>query len=86
MRRWMSADSVTFSSMPAAWDKLWSMSLPYHFGAGWFGGFLPLIATALVARTGNRYAGLYYPIAVTTFAFILSAVALKETRQNSVWS
>ena len=39
-----------------------SMSLPYHFGNGWFGGFLPLIATALVARTGNIYAGLAYPI------------------------
>ena len=39
-----------------------SMSLPYHFGNGWFGGFLPLISTALVARTGNIYAGLVYPI------------------------
>ncbi|HXV17425.1 MAG TPA: MFS transporter, partial [Gemmatimonadaceae bacterium] len=46
-----------------------SMSLPYHFGNGWFGGFLPLIATAVVAKTGNIYAGLAYPIAVALITF-----------------
>ena len=39
-----------------------SMSLPYHIGNGWFGGMLPLLATAMVARTGNIYYGLWYPI------------------------
>ena len=41
-----------------------SMSLPYHIGNGWFGGMLPLLATAVVAATGNIYAGLWYPIGV----------------------
>src|SRR4029434_1138780 len=41
-----------------------SMSLPYHIGNGWFGGMLPLLATAIVAWTGNIYAGLYYPIGI----------------------
>jgi MFS family permease len=38
-----------------------SLSLPYHFGNGWFGGFTPVIATSIVAATGNRYAGLWFP-------------------------
>ena len=41
-----------------------SLSIPYHIGNGWFGGFLPLIAAALLAATGNLYAGLIYPIGV----------------------
>ena len=41
-----------------------SLSIPYHIGNGWFGGFLPLIAAALFAATGNIYAGLIYPIVV----------------------
>ena len=41
-----------------------SMSLPYHIGNGWFGGMLPLLATAVVAATGDIYAGLWYPIGV----------------------
>ena len=62
-----------------------SMSLPYHFGNGWFGGFLPLIATALVARTGNIYAGLIYPIAVATLTFIVGMIYLKETHTERIW-
>ena len=41
-----------------------SMSLPYHIGNGWFGGMLPLLATAMVAASGNIYFGLWYPIVV----------------------
>ena len=41
-----------------------SMSLPYHIGNGWFGGMLPLLATAMVAFAGNIYYGLWYPIVV----------------------
>ena len=41
-----------------------SMSLPYHIGNGWFGGMLPLLATAIVAATGNIYNGLWYPVIV----------------------
>jgi hypothetical protein len=62
-----------------------SMSLPYHFGNGWFGGFLPLIATALVARTGNMYAGLIYPIAIALMTFIVGSITLRETRHNKIW-
>ena len=43
-----------------------SLSLPYHFGNGWFGGFTPVIATSIVAATGNRYAGLWFPIGVAS--------------------
>jgi MFS family permease len=62
-----------------------SMSLPYHFGNGWFGGFLPLIATALVARTGNIYAGLAYPTAIAILTFIVGSITLRETGQRKIW-
>ena len=62
-----------------------SMSLPYHFGNGWFGGFLPLIATALVARTGNIYAGLIYPSAIALMTFIVGTITLNETHQRRIW-
>ncbi|HLE56848.1 MAG TPA: MFS transporter, partial [Rhodothermia bacterium] len=62
-----------------------SMSLPYHFGNGWFGGFLPLIATALVARTGNIYAGLIYPTVIALMTFIVGSIVLDETRQRRIW-
>jgi MFS family permease len=62
-----------------------SMSLPYHFGNGWFGGFLPLIATAVVAKTGNIYAGLAYPIAVALITFVVGSLYLKETHTRRIW-
>src|SRR5688572_28523025 len=62
-----------------------SMSLPYHFGNGWFGGFLPLIATALVARTGNIYAGLIYPSVIALMTFIVGSITLEETRHRRIW-
>jgi len=62
-----------------------SMSLPYHFGNGWFGGFLPLISTALVARTGNIYAGLIYPIAVALLTFVVGSLYLKESHTFKIW-
>jgi len=55
-----------------------SLSLPYHFGNGWFGGFLPFIATALVARTGNIYAGLWYPIGIALLTFVVGTLMLKD--------
>jgi MFS family permease len=57
-----------------------SMSLPYHIGNGWFGGMLPLLATAIMASTGNIYAGLWYPIAVSFLTFVVGALFLPETR------
>lgn len=62
-----------------------SMSLPYHFGNGWFGGFLPLISTALVARTGNIYAGLLYPTVIAAMTFVVGSITLEETRSRRIW-
>jgi MFS family permease len=61
-----------------------SVSLPYHIGNGWFGGLLPLIATAIVASTGNIYAGLYYPIAVALLTFVVGMVLIRENRNVSL--
>ncbi|MBJ6981790.1 MFS transporter [Luteimonas sp. MC1572] len=56
-----------------------SMSLPYHIGNGWFGGFLPTIAFALVAATGNIYYGLWYPIVIALMTFVIGSLFLRET-------
>jgi MFS family permease len=61
-----------------------SMSLPYHIGNGWFGGFLPLIAASVVAFTGDIYAGLWYPIGVALLTFFVGMVALPETKNRSL--
>ena len=56
-----------------------SMSLPYHIGNGWFGGMLPLLATAIVANSGNIYAGLWYSVIFTGISVVVSLLFLKET-------
>jgi MFS family permease len=56
-----------------------SMSVPYHIGSGYFGGFLPLISQYIVVRTGDAYAGLWYTIGVVVLAFVVSAIWLPET-------
>ncbi len=56
-----------------------SMSVPYHIGTGYFGGFLPFISQYIVVRTGDPYAGLWYTVAVVVMAFIVSAIWLPET-------
>jgi MFS family permease len=61
-----------------------SMSLPYHIGNGWFGGMLPLLATAMVAKAGNIYYGLWYPILVALGTFIIGALFLHETRHVKI--
>ena len=61
-----------------------SMSLPYHIGNGWFGGMLPLLATAMVARAGNIYAGLWYPVAVALMTVVVGALFLRETKDRSI--
>ena len=61
-----------------------SMSLPYHIGNGWFGGFVPLIATSVVVMTGDIYAGLYYPMAVALLAAIVGGFFVKETFKNDI--
>ncbi len=55
-----------------------SMSLPYHIGNGWFGGMLPLLATAVVAATGNIYNGLWYPIGVAIMSLVIGTLFLRE--------
>jgi MFS family permease len=61
-----------------------SMSLPYHIGNGWFGGMLPLTATAMVAATGDIYYGLWYPIVVSVMSVIVGAIFLSETRTRDI--
>ena len=56
-----------------------SMSIPYHIGTGYFGGFLPYIQQYIVAKTGNAYSGLWYTVGITALAFIVSLIWLKET-------
>ena len=61
-----------------------SMSLPYHIGNGWFGGMLPLLATAVVAATGDIYAGLWYPIIVAMMTVVVGFFFLKETKDVDI--
>ncbi len=61
-----------------------SMSLPYHIGNGWFGGFLPTTAFAMVAATGNIYYGLWYPIVVAAFTVVIGALFLREMRGANI--
>ena len=57
-----------------------SMSLPYHIGNGWFGGFLPTTAFAMVAATGDIYHGLWYPIVVALATFVIGTLFIRETK------
>jgi MFS family permease len=61
-----------------------SMSLPYHIGNGWFGGLLPATAFAIVASTGDIYAGLWYPIIFATITFIVGMIWLPETKDVDI--
>ncbi|HUS24236.1 MAG TPA: MFS transporter [Candidatus Binatia bacterium] len=61
-----------------------SMSLPYHIGNGWFGGMLPLLATAMVARSGNIYYGLWYPVIVAVVTLIIGTLFLRETKDRRI--
>ncbi|WP_370191388.1 MFS transporter [Qipengyuania sp.] len=61
-----------------------AMSLPYHIGNGWFGGFLPTIAFAMVAATGDIYAGLWYPVGVAVLSLVVGLLFLPETFRRSV--
>jgi MFS family permease len=61
-----------------------SMSLPYHIGNGWFGGFLPATAFAIVAATGNIYSGLWYPIIIAGMSFVVALLFLPETKDVDI--
>src|SRR5687767_14073495 len=62
-----------------------ALSLPYHIGNGVFGGLLPLIGLSVIARTGNIYAGLYYPIAVELLTFLVVSLLLTDTHNHRIW-
>jgi MFS family permease len=61
-----------------------SLSLPYHIGNGWFGGMLPLVATAMVAASGNIYYGLWYPIFVALLTFVVGLLFLRDRVRRDV--
>jgi len=63
-----------------------SMSLPYHIGNGWFGGFLPFLAAALVVLSGNIYYGLWYPIAIAAMTGVIGLLFLRETQDADLRS
>lgn len=61
-----------------------SMSLPYHLGNGWFGGFLPVTSFAIVAATGDIYAGLWYPVIVALITALIGILFLPDTHKRSL--
>jgi MFS family permease len=60
------------------------LSLPYHIGNGWFGGFLPATVFAIVAATGNIYSGLWYPIVIAAMSFVVALIFLPETKDVDI--
>jgi hypothetical protein len=62
-----------------------SLSLPYHIGADFFGGMLPLLATAVVASTGNIYNGLWYPIVVAAMIFVVGAFSYARRTTSTLF-
>ncbi len=62
------------------------MSLPYHIGNGWFGGFLPPTAFAIVAATGDIFAGLWYPIVVALGTFVIGLIFMPETKNRDIYA
>ncbi len=62
-----------------------SMSLPYHIGNGWFGGFLPTIAFAMVAATGDIYYGLWYPIVISVMTAVIGTLFMPETKERDIF-
>jgi MFS family permease len=87
----MSFSAMVYGPMAALLTELFpakvrytSMSLPYHLGTGWFGGFLPPVAFAIVAATGNIYSGLWYPLIGAALTLILGLLFLPETKGNDL--
>ena len=82
----MALSGMTYGSVAALLAEMFpprirysSMSIPYHFGTGYFGGFLPLISAYVVSRTGDAYSGLWYTWAVVAMALAVALWGLKET-------
>ena len=90
---WLLAVYVTMVYGPiAAWlvelfptrIRYTSMSLPYHIGNGWFGGFLPPIAFAMVAASGDIYYGLWYPIGISLMTLVIGSLFMPETKDRDI--
>ena len=86
----MALSGLTYGSVAALLAEMFpprirysSMSIPYHFGTGYFGGFLPLISAAVVARTGNPYSGLWYTEAVVAVALVVAWWGLEDASSLS---
>ena len=62
-----------------------SMSLPYHIGNGWFGGFLPATGFAIVAAKGDIYSGLWYPIVIALITFVVGMLFVRETKDVDIY-
>ena len=60
-----------------------ALSLPYHLGTGWIGGFQPVASFSIVVATGNIYAGLWYPAIFTALSVVACFIYLPETRGRS---
>lgn len=83
--------ALTYGPIAAALVELFptrirysSLSLPYHIGNGWFGGFMPPIAFAVIAATGSMYDGLWYPIAIAAICFVVGILFLPETKDRDI--
>jgi MFS family permease len=63
-----------------------SMSLPYHIGNGWFGGFLPATAFAIVASQGNIFSGLWYPIIIALVTLAIGILFVPETKDRDIYA
>ena len=58
------------------------MSFPQNFGNGWFGGLLPAVTFAIVAATGDVFAGLWYPVGLAVLCLVVGSLAIPETRDR----
>ena len=87
----MSCGTLTYGPLAAMLVEMFptrirytSLSVPYHVGVGWFGGFLPATAFAIIAASGNIYAGLWYPVITASIAFVVSLVFVRETKDVDI--
>jgi sugar transport protein len=87
----MSCGTLTYGPLAAMLVEMFptrirytSLSVPYHVGVGWFGGFLPAAAFAIIAANGNIYSGLWYPVITASIAFVVSLMFVKETKDVDI--
>ena len=88
----MSCGTLTYGPLAAMLVEMFptrirytSLSVPYHVGVGWFGGFLPATAFAIIAANGNIYAGLWYPVITASIAFVVSLVVRERDERMSIF-